>query len=156
MDSRGINHQKTLVTPMWVFGIRIAQVVLSVVILGMAAAWSTWSLFDGPSIAIAAAVFTWLIVAYTVVTEKVAAANAFYTVYAVIILDAYMCIIWLSTWALNAARRAAFSSLGGDRYGSFCLYGDCYRKRSIEARGMTWKTLYGLLAGIAALGAFVW
>ncbi|KAJ3493490.1 hypothetical protein NLG97_g4695 [Lecanicillium saksenae] len=163
MDNRGINTQKTLVTPMWVLGIRIAQVVLSVVILGMAATWSTYSLFDGPSIAIAAAVFTWLIVAYSVVTEKIPAANAFYTVYAVIILDAYMCIIWLSTWALNAARRAAFGSLDGidgnvGGHGQYCYNGICYdyKKRSIEARSITYKTLYGLLAGVAALGAFVW
>ncbi|KAK8140758.1 hypothetical protein G3M48_002123, partial [Beauveria asiatica] len=73
------------------------------------------------------AVFTWAVVAYILVTEKVPAANALYTIYAVIALDAFMCIIWLSAWALNAARRA-----------------------------MTWQTLGGLLAGVAALGAVVW
>ncbi len=54
MESRAVNAQKTLVTPVWVFGIRIAQVVLSIVVLGMAAAWSEYALFDAPSLAIAA------------------------------------------------------------------------------------------------------
>ncbi|XWW93375.1 hypothetical protein V2A60_001308 [Cordyceps javanica] len=164
MDSRAVNPQKTLVTPLWVLGIRIAQVVLSIVVLGMAAAWSDYALFDAPSLAIAAAVFTWVIVAYIVATEKVPAINAFYTIYAVIVLDAYMCIIWLSAWALNAARRAALGNIGGGRisngngHGQFCYDGICYnyRKRSIERRAMTWQTLGGLLAGVAAIGAFIW
>ncbi|KAM3562150.1 hypothetical protein MY1884_001964 [Beauveria asiatica] len=160
MDSRAVNPQKTLVTPLWVFAIRIAQVVLSIVVLGMAAAWTDYSLFDAPSLAIAAAVFTWVVVAYILVTEKVPAANALYTIYAVIALDAFMCIIWLSAWALNAARRAELGNIGGGRggRGRFCYNGICYdyKKRSIERRAMTWQTLGGLLAGVAALGAVVW
>ncbi|OAA79777.1 hypothetical protein LEL_03263 [Akanthomyces lecanii RCEF 1005] len=160
MESRAINAQKTLVTPMWVFGIRIAQVVLSIVVLGMAAAWSEYALFDAPSLAIAAAVFTWAVVAYILVTEKVHAANLLYSIYAVIVLDAFMIIIWLSTWALNAARRAALGDIGGgsSRGGTVCYNGICYdyKKRSIERRAMTWSTLSGLLAGVAALGAVVW
>ncbi|ATY62897.1 G-coupled receptor [Cordyceps militaris] len=162
MDTRAVNPQKTLVTPIWVFGIRIAQVVLSIVVLGMAAAWSDYTLFDAPSLAIAAAVFTWLIVAYILVTEKVPAVNAFYTIYAVIVLDAFMIIIWLSTWALNAARRASLGNVGAGRIngggGRFCYDGICYdyKKRSIERRAMTWQTLSGLLAGVAAIGAFIW
>ncbi|KAM0740363.1 hypothetical protein ACQRIT_005547 [Beauveria bassiana] len=160
MDSRAVNPQKTLVTPLWVFGIRIAQVVLSIVILGMAAAWTDYALFDAPSLAIAAAVFTWVVVAYILVTERIPVANAFYTIYAVIALDAFMCIIWLSAWALNAARRAELGNVGGRRggRGRFCYEGICYdyKKRSIERRAMTWQTLSGLLAGVAALGAIVW
>ncbi|KAM3515477.1 hypothetical protein MY11210_000850 [Beauveria gryllotalpidicola] len=164
MDSRAVNPQKTLVTPLWVFGIRIAQVVLSIVVLGMAAAWTDYALFDAPSLAIAAAVLTWVVVAYILVTEKIPAVNAFYTIYAVIVLDAFMCIIWLSAWALNAARRAELGNIGGGRvrtgsgHGRFCYEGICYdyKKRSIERRAMTWQTLGGLLAGVAALGAVVW
>lgn len=54
MEGRAVNPQKTLVTPIWVLGVRIAQVVLSIVCLGMAAAWSEYALFDAPSLAIAA------------------------------------------------------------------------------------------------------
>lgn len=54
MNLNGVNNQKTLTTPIWVLAIRIAQVVLSIVILGMAATWSDYALFDGPSLAIAA------------------------------------------------------------------------------------------------------
>ncbi|OAQ97091.1 hypothetical protein LLEC1_07436 [Akanthomyces lecanii] len=160
MEGRAVNTHKTLVTPMWVFGVRIAQVVLSIVVLGMAAAWSDYALFDAPSLAIAAAVFTWVIVAYILLTEKLHAANLLYSIYAVIVLDAFMIIIWLSTWALNAARRAALGDVGrgGGRGSTVCYNGICYdyKKRSIERRAMSWSTLSGLLAGVAALGAVVW
>ncbi len=46
------NH--VLTTPMWVFGIRIAQVVLSVVVLGLCAAWTGWGIGDAPALGIAA------------------------------------------------------------------------------------------------------
>lgn len=54
MDLHGVQNNKTLNTPLWMLGIRIAQVVLSIIILGMSAAWSTYALFDGPSLGIAA------------------------------------------------------------------------------------------------------
>lgn len=54
MNINSVNNQKTLTTPVWVLAIRIAQVILSIVILGMAATWSDYALFDGPSLAIAA------------------------------------------------------------------------------------------------------
>lgn len=84
-----------------------------------------------------------------------------YSIYAVIILDGYMCIIWLSTWAVNAARRAAFGTLGGGYssggHGQACYLGTCVDyKRSITRRGVSYDTLGGLLAGVAALGALVW
>lgn len=90
------------------------------------------------------------------------AANIFYTIYAVIALDAYMVIIWLSTWALNAARRAALGNIsGGDvgngGHGRYCYDGYCVNyKRGIAPRSITFSTLTGLLAGVAALGAIVW
>ncbi|KAJ2982057.1 hypothetical protein NQ176_g1642 [Zarea fungicola] len=129
MNINGVNNDKTLVTPIWVLAIRIAQVVLSIIILGLAAAWSDYPgfLLDGPSLAIASAVFTWFIVAYILVTEKVAAANPLYNIYVVIALDAFLVVLWLSAWALNAARRSIIIS-----------------------------DFAGLLAGVAALGAFVW
>ncbi|OAA64034.1 hypothetical protein ISF_04743 [Cordyceps fumosorosea ARSEF 2679] len=162
MSSQAVNTHRTLASPVWLFGIRIAQVVLSIIVLGMAAAWSDYVLFDAPSLGIAAAVLTWVAVAYILVTEKVGAANIAYSIFAVIALDIFMVILWLATWALNAARRAQLGTIGGigrgGGGGQFCYNGVCYdyRKRSIERRYTSYNTLSGLLAGVAAIGAFIW
>lgn len=94
-------------------------------------------------------------------TEKVGAVNMLYNVYAVIVLDAYMVIIWLCTWALNASRRASIGNLGnfgGSGHGRNCYYGYCFddKRRSLTRRATSLKTLTGLLTGVAVLGAFIW
>ena len=79
-----------------------------------------------------------------------------------------MIIIWLCTWALNAARAGQFSEL--DRFGSgfgggfdsdgdeVCFMGTCVDvgKRSIQKRAVRFKTLKGLLGGTAGVGAIIW
>lgn len=107
------------------------------------------------------AVFTWFVVAYQVVTEKLAPARAFYHIIAVLALDLYMIIIWLCAWALNAARASTLPDLD-NRFGSFdgddfCFLGTCFKtKRSIAPRAVKYRSLKGLLGGAAGIGALVW
>lgn len=54
MNVNGAANPKTLTTPIWVLALRVAQFVLSIVVLGMAASWSSFGLFDGVDLAIAA------------------------------------------------------------------------------------------------------
>lgn len=47
-------QNRVLTTPFWVFGLRIAQVVLSIVVLGLCAARNDWGIGDAAALGIAA------------------------------------------------------------------------------------------------------
>ena len=49
-----------------------------------------------------------IVVIYALVTEKVASANVAYNIWAVLSLDLFMAILWLSSLGANAALRATF------------------------------------------------
>lgn len=71
-----------------------------------------------------------------------------------------MIIIWLCTWAVNAARAALYTSRGGvsSDGDSVCYLGYCVdvNKRSIEARAVKYSSLKGLAGGAAGIGAIIW
>lgn len=100
-------------------------------------------------------------IAYIVVTEKVPSAHSLYHVIAVIVLDAFMFVMWLATFAATAARRAQFiydvdvNHCYND--GSLTNSNFCYRKREIEKRAiLLFKTGQDMMAAMAGLGALVW
>ena len=53
--------------------------------------------------------FTWIVVAYVLVSEKVASARSLYQIWAVLALDLLMAIFWLASLGANAALRASFN-----------------------------------------------
>jgi hypothetical protein len=53
-------------------------------------------------------VFTWVVVTYVLVAEKVKSANVAYNIWAVLALDLLMAIFWLASMGANAALRAQF------------------------------------------------
>ncbi len=53
-------------------------------------------------------VFTWIVVAYALITEKVEGARGAYNIYAILSLDLFMAILWLAAMGANAATRASF------------------------------------------------
>lgn len=116
---------------------------------------------------IAQAVLTWLVVCYVVLSEKISPLHSFYHIIAVITLDALMLVLWLSAWALTAARRGTIAPLMkvANRDGSqkcddpdsyFDYYGsyndDCAGQKTIKE--YKWRGDAG--AAIAGLGALEW
>ncbi|KND87289.1 hypothetical protein TOPH_08065 [Tolypocladium ophioglossoides CBS 100239] len=147
-----------LETPIWVFAIRIAQIVLSIIILGLAANIAHDLYLDELGLAIAVSVLTWIIVAYALTTEKVPDWHAGYHIVAVLALDAFLLILWLAAWAAAAAKRALFkvptTVSGCVDNGSTFNSKNCFVKRdSIE---ILFKRGLDEMAAIAGLGALVW
>ncbi|RDA85930.1 hypothetical protein CP532_0804, partial [Ophiocordyceps camponoti-leonardi (nom. inval.)] len=100
-------------TPVWVMGIRIAQSVLSLLILALAAAIATRNYIDEAGLALAVAILTWLAITYMTLTERLPSLRTGYHIVAVLALDGLLVILWLAAFAALAARRAFLSGYTG-------------------------------------------
>ncbi|KAL7949629.1 G-protein coupled receptor protein [Trichoderma barbatum] len=145
-----------LVTPLWVFVCRIFQVLISLIILALAARLMHDAYLDEEGLALAIAIITWIITLYNILSEKLPALHQIYHVVAVIVLDGVMMILWLATFAAVAARRAKFifnvSVNGCIDDGSLFNSKTCFKKRNV----ILFKSGGDMLAAIAGLGALVW
>ncbi|PFH59217.1 hypothetical protein XA68_12648 [Ophiocordyceps unilateralis] len=97
-----------LQTPAWVLGVRIAQSVLSLLILALAATIATRNYIDESGLALAVALMTWLAITYMTLTERLPSLRTGYHVVAVLALDGLLVVLWLAAFAALAARRALF------------------------------------------------
>lgn len=107
-------------------------------------------------------VFTWIVVTYVLVTEKVASANGAYNIWAVLALDLFMAILWLASCGANAALRATFTvpvNVHGCRNdGSLINSNQCDVSVMKRADGPAVADDAGLamMSAIAGLSALVW
>lgn len=126
-----------LVTPLWVFVTRIFQIIISIIILGMAADLAHDAYLDEEGLALAVvsqysplfphyfngkfqkehvmltinstkSLITWIVTLYAILTERLPTLYQLYHVVAIIVLDGVMMILWLATFAAVAAKRAQF------------------------------------------------
>ncbi|KAL6863865.1 G-protein coupled receptor protein [Trichoderma novae-zelandiae] len=145
-----------LVTPIWVFVVRIFQILISLVILALAARLMHDAYLDEEGLALAVAIITWIVTLYAILSERIWTLHHIYHVVAVIVLDGVMMILWLATFAAVAARRAQFifnvsvSQCFDD--GSLFNSKTCLKKRDV----ILFKSGGDMLAAIAGLGALVW
>ncbi|KAK4198741.1 hypothetical protein QBC40DRAFT_283177 [Triangularia verruculosa] len=149
-------------TPVWVVVVRSVQIFFSLVILGMAGTVIHDVMIEELAFGIACAVFTWIVVGYILITEKVSGARAAYNIWAVLSLDFLMAILWLAALGSIAARRARFvyNVNVGNCYddGSAVSSKTCnVYKRSLEKRGaILTQSGLGLTSGAAGLSALMW
>jgi hypothetical protein len=103
---------------------------------------------------------TWVVVAYTLVSEKVPDARGLYNIWAVLALDLLMAIFWLSSMGANAAQRASFIYNVNVEYcyndGSTVNSNHCVvSKRDLERRaavaGSVGLAVMSAIAGLSAL-----
>lgn len=103
---------------------------------------------------------TWVVVVYSVVTEKFPGANSSYNIWAVLSLDLLMAIFWLSSMGANAALRASFIYSVNVDYcvndGSAVSSNTCVvSKRDLERRaavaGSVGLAVMSAIAGLSAL-----
>ncbi|PKK52057.1 hypothetical protein CI102_2601 [Trichoderma harzianum] len=150
-----------LVSPLWVFICRIFQVLISLVILALAARLMHDAYLDEEGLALAIAIITWLVCLYVILSEKLPTLNQFYHVVAVIVLDGVMMILWLATFAAVAAKRAQFRFNvrvdGCFDDGSLFNSKTCYKKRDFVKKRdvILFKSGGDMLSAIAGLGALV-
>jgi len=145
--------------PKAVFGLKIAQLVISVVILGLAAYGVTFVAFDGDSLMLFTALATMIITVYYIVATT--ALPAAYNYWAILSLDIFAIVFWIISMSLLAWEVAAFSwafsvydgstSCGYDLYG----YYSCSKRdlSGIQKRDTTDVYTYrNALAAASGLG----
>ncbi|TEA20667.1 hypothetical protein C8034_v008091 [Colletotrichum sidae] len=157
--SSSVTQPPVITTPAWVLAIRISQFLLAVIILGLSGAIIHWVYMDELGLSLAISLFTWVIVLYTLLSEKLPALRQIYSLWAVLVLDLFLAILWLSTMGAAAARRATFTvpvtaSCASD--GSAVNSGRCsvVAKRYI-VMGHGALAMLSAVAGLSALELFL-
>ncbi|KAK4098031.1 hypothetical protein N658DRAFT_488802 [Parathielavia hyrcaniae] len=95
-------------TPVWVVVVRGFQVLVSFIILCMAAKLMHGKVLGPNAFAVVCWLFTWIVVAYILISEKVPSARKAYNIWAILALDFLMALFWLASLGANAALRATF------------------------------------------------
>ncbi|PHH86970.1 hypothetical protein CDD83_9473 [Cordyceps sp. RAO-2017] len=144
-------------TPAWMLAIRIVQLLLSIIVLALAGSIAHDVYLDEVGLALAISIITWLIVAYVVITEKMAACRVAYHIIAVLVLDGLLVVLWLATFAAVAARRAQFVfdvTVDGcySNGGLFNSKSCSLTKRAV----ILFKRGGDMMSSIAGLGALLW
>jgi len=142
-------HNHILPLPKAVFGLKIAQLVVAIVVLGLCAYGVTYIAFDGDSLMLFTAIATMIITVYYIVA--VTAVPTAYNYWAILSLDAFAIIFWIISMSILAWEVAAYS-WAYDNY-STCIYYYCYKKRDVIAkRDTSLYTYRNALAAAAGLG----
>ncbi|KAI0165886.1 hypothetical protein GGR57DRAFT_140283 [Xylariaceae sp. FL1272] len=106
-----VKKGKTLIpTPKWFIGIRVAQIVISLIAVALAGFFIHGYYADCLGFAIVSGLFTWIIAVYAILSEHNAACRSAYNTWATLSLDFVMIIFWLASLGANAAFRAAFTT----------------------------------------------
>ncbi|KFG80574.1 hypothetical protein MANI_029879 [Metarhizium anisopliae] len=148
-----------LETPLWMMIVRGLQFLVSLIVLGLAGALMHDLYLDEFGLSVATAILTWCILFYAVFTEKIPPWRTAYHVLAVTVLDGFLVVMWLATFAAVAARRATFKfnvHVGGCvDDGSIIGSKTCFR-RQLERRDILFKSGGEMMSSIAGLGALLW
>ncbi|KAG9230891.1 hypothetical protein BJ875DRAFT_507022 [Amylocarpus encephaloides] len=113
--------------PTWVLALRGIQLLFAVVVLGMSSYGVYWLRLSSWGWAIFTSLVTVVIVLYSVVPERVAAASKLYSPYVILALNAVAVVIWLAAMGALAARRSTFkysttiSTCVNDGSGGVCV-----------------------------------
>ncbi|KAK4128061.1 hypothetical protein N657DRAFT_584649 [Parathielavia appendiculata] len=147
-------------TPVWVVVMRGFQILISFIILVMAA-WCMHGIVLGANaFALVCWLFTWIIVAYELISEKVPSAQKAYNIWAVLSLDFLMALFWLASMGANAALRAEFNttvninschSNGKVVNSKTCTYTPAKAKRNGAVADQTGLAVISAIAGLSAL-----
>ncbi|KAJ4288707.1 hypothetical protein N0V88_007241 [Collariella sp. IMI 366227] len=105
----GATEQYIQTTPKWVVIVRGFQFFWAIVILGLAGYLIHGHAMGAHGFAVVCGLFTWIVVLYTLITEKVPSANKGYNIWAVLALDFLMALFWLACLGSTAALRVSFN-----------------------------------------------
>ncbi|APA10456.1 hypothetical protein SS1G_07042 [Sclerotinia sclerotiorum 1980 UF-70] len=137
-------------------GLRIAQLVLAIIILGLSAYGVYWLVFDGDALTLASSVISIVICVYVIVANT--GAPAIYNYWAVLGLDIIAVILWVVSFPVLASQIAtAVTYYDYDDYscGYYYYYSCSYKHKrglGVEKRAeTTWETYKGIMIATAAL-----
>ncbi|KAK4132571.1 hypothetical protein BT67DRAFT_360130, partial [Trichocladium antarcticum] len=126
--ARAPGHEHIPIYPRGFTGIRIVQLVLAILILGLAAYTVALLAYDGNSFILAVAVMTIVTSIYHLVARY--NVPAIYNYWAILGLDIFYVVMWLASFALLAARVAAWYSAVGYSSSYSSYYGSYYGSSS--------------------------
>jgi len=142
MHLQAPNHK--LVLPVVFLFLRVAQAVIAVIVLGLTAFLISVHygiLVPGSyGVAMFTSIVTLIIVAYNIIADR--AVPAIYNMWAILALDIFAVIFWLSTMAAIAAYRAGY---GLDFYYNY--------RRDLDKRYVSSVVYLGVLVGVSILAA---
>ncbi|KAI1265204.1 hypothetical protein F5Y18DRAFT_61684 [Xylariaceae sp. FL1019] len=151
-----VRKGKTLIpTPKWFIGLRVAQIVISLIVVALAGFFIHGYYADCLGFAIVSGLFTWIIAVYAILSEHNASCRRAYNTWAILSLDFVMIIFWLASLGANGAFRAAFTtsvtaSCTDD--GSTLNAGHCvvYKRYAVAT-----QVGLGALSGVAGVSAIM-
>lgn len=149
-------------TPVWMVVIRGVQVVLALGIVGMCGWLMHGKVLDAQAFGLVCGIFTWIIVGYTLTTEKVAGARGAYNIWAVMSLDLFMAIFWLASLGTNAHTRSKFNSRvtvsgcysNGETFNS--KYCNVNKRGDGTENAVAGDGALAIMSAVAGLSALLW
>jgi len=157
-ERESVKKGETLIaTPKWFIGIRVAQILVSIIVVGLAGFWIHGAYFDSLGLAIAAGIFTWIVALYAILTERSAGCRSGYNTWAVLSLDFFLIVLWLASLAYNAQFRSIFvTSVDTTCYndGSAINSNHCsilYKRAASYVATQTGLAILSAIAGLSAL-----
>ncbi|KAF2725274.1 hypothetical protein K431DRAFT_290952 [Polychaeton citri CBS 116435] len=147
------DHMITL--PKWIWIVKIVQAVLAVIVLALSAYGVHYIPYSGycysifTPLTIGQTLYTGIILTYYFVTLH--AWNAGYNWIAMLILEIFAVIFWLSTWASLAVVYVAASA---DSTYSYSYYDYYYKLRKRDST--SWSAYLGVAIGAAVISAIQW
>ncbi|CAJ2507081.1 Uu.00g082670.m01.CDS01 [Anthostomella pinea] len=153
--------ERLIPTPKWFIALRVLQIVIAVVVVGLAGWWIHGLYYDALGFAIFCGLFTWIIALYAILTEHTPACRRAYNTWAILALDGVMVVFWLAALGAVAHLRSTFTvdvqaSCSSD--GSAVNSGHCtvYNKRNDDdVVGVATDGALAVLSGIAGICAIV-
>ncbi|KAF7546992.1 hypothetical protein G7046_g9147 [Stylonectria norvegica] len=146
-----------LANPIWVTVIRGFQVFIALIVLGLCGRTMHDAYLSEEGFSLAIALFTWVGVAYILLSEKVSSLHKAYNVIAVIVVDGVLMILWLAAFAATASKRA--------KYVVPVDVDDCTDDDSVlnsktctivKRDVILFKSGLAMMSAIAGLGALLW
>ncbi|KAF7880847.1 uncharacterized protein EAF02_006738 [Botrytis sinoallii] len=134
------------------FGLRIAQLVLAVIILALSSYGVYWLVYDGDALTLASAAISIVICVYVIVAST--GAPVLYNYWAILGLDIIAVILWVVSFPILASQiaNAITVDYSCDSYYS-CYYYKHKRGLGLEKRAeTTWETYKGVMIATSALG----
>ncbi|KAF4445673.1 hypothetical protein F53441_10622 [Fusarium austroafricanum] len=149
-----------LQTPVWIIIIRGFQFLFSLIIVGLCARLMHDATLPEEAFSLAVAIITWVVLVYSVFTEKIPSLRNAYHIIAVLALDGLLVILWLAAWAATAARRAKYVvpvNAGNCRDdGSLTDSKTCTVFKRDGENVILFKSGLAMLAAVAGIGALIW
>ncbi|RFU32237.1 hypothetical protein B7463_g4113, partial [Scytalidium lignicola] len=146
-----VGREHFVEAPKFLLGIRIAQLVTAIAILGLSAYGVTYLSFDGDDLTLFTALATMIITAYVLIANIWV--PILYNYWAILGLDIFAVVFWIISFSLLASEVAQYSWVVDSYTSCSYYYGYCVKKRDgLQKRTTDIYTYRNAMAAAAGLG----